>query len=426
MKLGGGTDDTSEAIELARGRFRDAGRQATKAFGNIELEIPDRLLALELRVVATLLEFLDEPKAALGLCKLALVELHDVSTVQKSFDAVLKDGFRARFRKKERIKVIATVCKVNRMIYDFANISFPMEIVMLPCIDVGTEKLDPIRDRRIAQLLKEHGIEDCCVQWSFGQKGADNHKLNCALSIATDIDGNFLIADYEAVKVFDGNGDFQVNLRQRTEAMSCECDIATLCTENKIFVLEEWKVQVFNNTANLEPTFPVQRGSLSARLTVICSKVVVLRDHKVVDVYHEQSGGYVRSFGEGIIKSASGITAFNDDCVMVMASNSGQHCVHLFSVEEGILLETIPLQAIGQEEIYFDIACDAAGKHIIVAGVEGKTVLIIDVYLNSGRFVQRIQLDQGKAIFPAGITVSMGGHIAIALTEGFSGKVVVV
>lgn len=214
-----------------------------------------------------------------------------------------------------------------------------------------------------------------------------------------------------------------MNLRQRIKAMSCECDIATSCMENKIFVLEEWEVQVFNNGANPKLTFPVMRRSLSARLTVTCSKVLVLRDYEVVDVYHEQNGGYVRSFGEGIIKSASGITASNDDNVMVMAS--GEHCVYLFSVE-GTLLRTISLQTISQGEIYFDIACDAAGEHIIVAGVEEKTVLIIDVYLNSGCFVQRIQLDQGKAIFPAGITVSMGGHIAIALTEGFSGKVVVV
>lgn len=424
MKLGGRTDETSKALEIAKERFRDAGRRATEAFGNKELEIPDRLLALEFRVVATLLEFLDNPKVALRLCKLSLEELHGVSTVQKSFDAALKNGFRAKFRKKDRIKVIANVCKMNRMIYDFANISFPSEIVMLPCIDVGTEKLDPIRDRRIAQLLEEHDIDDLCVQWSFGQKGADNHKLKCALSIATDIDGNYLIADYEAVKVFDGNGNFQVNLRQRIEAMSCACDVATSSMENKIFVLEEWKVQVFNNSANLELMFPVERGSLSARLAVTCSKVVVLRDYKVVDVYHAQNGGYVRSFGEGIIESASGVTASNDGCVMVM--DSGRHCVHLFSVE-GKLLRTRSLQAIAHGEIYFDFACDAAGEHIIVAGLEGKTVPIIDVYLlNSGRFVQRIQLDQGKAIFPAGITVSMGGQIAIALTEGFSGKVVVV
>lgn len=79
MKRGERTDETLKALKMAKERFRDAGRQATLAFGNIGLEILDRLLASELRVVATLLEFFDDPKTALGLCKLALEELHDVS-----------------------------------------------------------------------------------------------------------------------------------------------------------------------------------------------------------------------------------------------------------------------------------------------------------------------------------------------------------
>lgn len=419
MEFGGLVEGMPKALEMAKGRFREAGREATKAFVNEALSIHDRLHAMEYRVICTLLEFVDNPKAGLKMSKVCLEELHAVSTVKNSFNVALKKGLRASFRRKERGEVIASVCQINRMIYDFANLCCAGEIVMLPCVDTGKEKLDPLRDGRVAQLLKAQGSEDSSVLWSFGHEG-ENQKLTCALSIATDNDGNFLIADRKAVKVFDHHGNFQTILRHHFEANSCECYIATSYTDSEVFVLEKWLVHVFNESANLERTFSVGEESTSARITASCDKVFILRDYSVVDVYLK-SGDRVRSFGEGIIKSAPDLTASKDGYIMVV--DSGQHCVHKFTVD-GQLLKTF--QAIGQGETYYGITCDAAGEHVIVSGVEGKTFPIIDVYSTSGDFVQRIQLDEGKVSFPGGIAVTLGGHIAIALAEGCRGKVVVV
>lgn len=409
-----------KGLEMAEERYREARREATTAFANEELSIHDRLHAMECRVICTLLESVNRPEHGLKISKVCLEELHELSTVKNSFDVALKKGFRAFFKTEERGVVIASVCQINRRIYDYAHLSCAEKFVMLPCVDTGKEKLDPLRDTRVAQLLKELGLEDSSVRRSFGQEEGENHKLTCALSIATDNDGNFLIADRKAVKVFDHNGNFQAILRHHSEANSCECYIATSYTDSKVFVLEKWLVHVFNKSANLEGTFLVKNGSTSARITASCDKVFILKDYSVVDVYLK-TGDYVRSFGEGIIISAPDITASKDGRIMVM--DSGQHCVHVFTVD-GQPLKTF--QAIGQGETYYGIACDAAGKHVIVSGVVGKTVPIIDVYSTSGDFVQRILLDEGKVSFPGGIAVTLEGHIAIALAEDCRGEVVVV
>ena len=93
---------------------------------------------------------------------------------------------------------------------------------------------------------------------------------------------------------------------------------------------EKFEVQVFNETLDFQLRFPVGKGSGFNRLTVSGSKVFILKERKVVDLYHARNGSYVGSFGEAIIESVQEITASKDGRVMVL--DSDQSC-HLFNVD---------------------------------------------------------------------------------------------
>jgi len=97
-------------------------------------------------------------------------------------------------------------------------------------------------------------------------------------------------------------------------------------------------VYEFSISAGLHHKFPV-RGEVWGRLTVTSSQVLVLSESSV-SVY-DTDGLFVRSIGEGTLKSARDITGANDGRVMVVEWRDS--CVRIFS-EEGVHLNNFKLQ----------------------------------------------------------------------------------
>ena len=101
----------------------------------------------------------------------------------------------------------------------------------------------------------------------------------------------------------------------------------------------------------------------------------------MVDLYHARSGSYVGSLGEAIIESAQDITASKDGRVMVL--DSDQSC-HLFNVD-GLHLANFSVNIQGDR--YYRIACHPVGEHVVVAGEEREThLLIVAIYTVNGDF----------------------------------------
>ena len=71
-------ESSTRVLSNAKDRFKEAHREATKAFANEALELSDRLLAMQYRVMATILETLDSPTG----CKLCIKELHCLAVVK--------------------------------------------------------------------------------------------------------------------------------------------------------------------------------------------------------------------------------------------------------------------------------------------------------------------------------------------------------
>ena len=436
-------DETAtRLLSAAKERFKEARREATKAFNNEALELPDRLLAMQYRLMATILETVDNPEDCLRPCKVCIEDLHDLSGVKECFKVELKKGFWARLGKDERRKIISTVCFFNRVVYDvtlMARFGNKGELsVNWPCVNSGEEQVNPLRNQKVDEVLKKQGMEHCCVTpWLLGKEGEEEHKLKDPCGIATNTKGQLLIADNgdATVKVFNSNGmlDFRFNpqtddtdtkLKIRNVATAGEDDNIYLLVELKKPGAEKWEseVQVFNKTADLQHKFPV-RSWYWGRLTVSSGKqggkILLLTDDVVY--VHEPSGEFVSSFGGGVFKNATDITATCDGRVMIL--DSRDESFYSFDVE-GHQRGKFNIKY--ERDVYYRIECHPASDYVVLAGREQETDrLTLAIYSVNGEFVRRIQLD-AEADFVDGITVTVEGHIAVAFGESIDKKVIVV
>ena len=210
LELTGLDESATRKLSTAKERFKDARREATRAFKNEGLKTYDRILAMKYRVMATILETVDNPADAVAPCGVCVKELNSLSAVQNSFDVQLKTGIqkvRGLFGKEERREIIFNVCHVNRVIFDFALALGRLDFS--PSVNIGVNRVIPLCDARVKDFLLRHGKEYCCVPPKpFGQGGKEEHKLKHPMAIATSSSGEFIITDLHHVKVFDNSGNF--------------------------------------------------------------------------------------------------------------------------------------------------------------------------------------------------------------------------
>ena len=437
----------------AKKRFEMARNEATKASNNEALKIFDRITAIRYRVMATVLESVVEtvgtagdmsPSSlktaltnALPECEECLQKLHSIPAVQDNFKVELDKAVlnvRGRYGKDERRKIISTVCQVNRAIYNATRV-VGRDSLVWPFVDTGEDKVDPLRDGRISKVLHKVNMEHCCLLWSFGQGGDEEHKLKWSSGIATNTKGQLLIADDgdKNVKVFDSKGKFAFRFNPQTndtDTMLVISDVATAGDDDTIYLLvgltkpgaeeREGEVQVFNQTADLQHKFPVRRGRWGDRLTVSSGKQrgkILLLAGNVVDV-HELSGEFVCSLGGGVFKYARDITATCDGRVMIVDSTDDS--LHIFDVE-GHHLGKFNIKY--ERDVYYRIACHPASDHVVLAGAERETNrLMLAIYTVNGEFVRRIQLDVQVFVvldlhIVLGITMTVEGHIAVTFRD---------
>ena len=431
-------EPSTRKLTKAKKRFEEARLGATNAFSNEALELPDRLLAMQYRVMATILETIDNPEDCLPACKVCIEDLQDVSGVKECFKVELRKGLWARFGKEERRKIISTVCFFNRVVYDVTLMTrFGTKgqlSVNWPCVNTGEEPVNPLRDQRVAEVLNKQGmVHYSCLPWSFGQEGDQEHKLKYPRGIATNHRGQFLIVDNgdKTVKVFDSNGKFDFRFNPQTDDADTKLDILDVATageDDMIYLLVglkkpgavkwESEVQVFNKTGDLQHKFPVRWSGGWGRLTVSGKqrgKILLLAGNDV-DVYQEPSGELVCSFGGGVFNDATDITATCDGRVMIV--DRGDDSLYIFDVE-GHQLGKFNIKH--ERDVYYCIACHLASGHVVLAGWERETGrLTLAIYTVNGEFARRIQLDEVVwsyygGITVRGITVTVEGHIAVAL-----------
>ena len=445
------TESATRKLSNAKKRFKRARERATDAFSNEALSPNDRILAMQYRVMATVLETIDHPADAVAPCKVCIEELNGLPVVQRSLQEQLRTGIMAvksLFNKEERQKVISGVCLVNRIAHDvtqtvhvkepFTNEPFAKELLPpFPMIDTGKEKVDLLRDRRVTKILCKQGMENCSVPWILGHDGEKEHRLTYPRDIATNSSGQYIVADCDStIKVYDSSGKFVQGFRlppliddsgKELSIKSWGDRLATDMNDN-IYILvqgssgeDPYWIFKFNKTADHHHKFRVRTMgykfdwyelSVSDSGTVMVLKSKWSKTH-IVDVY-ETDGQFVCSFGEQILITFGDITTVSDGRVMVVQENRSS--VHIFS-EQGDHLNTFDLQI---SMVYSRIAFHRASQHVVVVG--GKDydtdILHIEIYTKDGEFVRSTSVNMGEFHSLLGMAVTTEGRIAVATWLG--------
>ena len=443
------TESATRQLANAKERFKLARQMATIAFSNEALSPNDRILAMQYRVMATVLETIDHPADAVAPCKVCIEELNGLPVVKQSLREQLKTGFRAvksLFNKEERRKVISGVCLINRVAFNVIRTVpvkelFPKWLM----IDTGEEEVDLLRDARVREILCKQGMENCSVPWILDHYGKRWERWLKKRDIATNSSRQYILA-YEnlTISVFDNSGNFVQSFRlpplidDSGKQLSIKTSVVRLATDmnDNIYVLVSEVSRVgsywifkFNKTADQHHKFRVERIISDFDLCELSvsdsGKVLVLKSdwrkkYWIVDVY-ETNGQLVCSFGQQILRNPYDITTVSDGRVMVVQSGYPT-VVHIFS-EQGDHLNKFCL-----ESTLFDpkIVFHRESQQVAVVNTTNfLDALFMGIYTKDGEFLRSIFIPIGKLFFSLReIAVTTEGCIAV-VTE-CSNKVIVI
>ena len=450
LELTGLDESATRKLSAAKERFKDARREATRAFKNEGLKTSDRILAMKYRVMATILETVDNPADALAPCRVCVEELNSLLAVQNNFDVQLKTGIQAvksLLGKEERREIISSVCHVNRVIYDFTRtFGGDARFWIWPTVETRGNKINPLYDARVTNVLVQQGMEHCCVTpRSFGLWDEKEYKMLIdPKGIATNSSGEFIVGDCrDRCVVFDRNGTFVKHFSLPTDDVNTKSYILGVATDmnDNIFVLteEEREYRGYNfwvykltKTADLHHKFRLRgEGCRYRGLSVRDTKeVVTLRSPSGGVEKYDSDGEFVRNFGKEILKFAKDITVANDGRVLVLDSDEDSFLsdfgkedffVHIFS-EHGNHLNKFKLK----QRNYFEYTCitfHPAGEHVVVAGDESeRNLLEFKIYSKDGEFVRSVQIQCCHSFSVRGITLCNDGRTAAVLNYFLYGR----
>ena len=449
-------DEIKVAILDAKKRFDDARRKATEAFNNEVLTPMDRILAMGVRLMATILEKVDNPVSALDACISGLNELHSMPFVTENFSIELEKGIKSRFSKDERRQIVSFACQVNRTIYDFALLVSAKEVLSFwPCVEIANERVDPLRDSRIANMLRKLEMGDFCLPWSFGQKDELEHqRLASATSIATNTLGQFLVVDLSenCAKMFDASGKFLKTFCPFTHTESTFSTIQAVATDqdDNIYLLEgkisdgKAKVclHVLNNLAQFLNDLKVGIDLEARTVKVTASRLVLVlvrtfRLSREVDgsstiendyvVLKDTKGKRIGYLSSLMFRPLKDITAA-DDLIMILDDSS---YVTVFR-EANVSEEDCPVSPFLK---VFPVRGDACAitfhprsKHVIIVSQIEEQRWQLLFYSKEGKFERSIDLDVEQDYEITGAAVTTDGRICIAASNfrENKGKVLVV
>ena len=449
-------DEVKVAILDAKKRFDDARRKATEAFNNEVLTPMDRILAMGVRLMATILEKVDNPVSALDACISGLNELHSMPFVTENFSVELEKGIKSRFSKDERRQIVSFACQVNRTIYDFALLVSAKEVLSFwPCVEIANERVDPLRDSRIANMLRKLEMGDFCLPWSFGQKDELEHqRLASATSIATNTLGQFLVVDLSenCAKMFDASGKFLKTFCPFTHTESTFSTIQAVATDqdDNIYVLEgkisdgKAKVclHVLNNLAQFLNDLKVGIDLEARTVKVTASRLVMVlvrtfRLSREVDgsstiendyvVLKDTKGKRIGYLSSLMFRPLKDITAA-DDLIMILDDSSYVTVFREANVSEEDCPVSPFLKAFPVRGDACAITFHPRSKHVIIVSQIEEQRWQLLFYSKEGKFERSIDLDVEQDYEITGAAVTTDGRICIAASNfrENKGKVLVV
>ena len=153
---------SNERFKSAKESFKLAREKATDAFGNEALSIEDRIQASQIRMMAKILESLEDPDAGVRDCLQYLKRLHDIGGIRETFSVLITGGLKAKFNQTTRLNNASAVHTMNQILFDFARkfTKLALRFSDWPTILVGKRVYHPVLgDDRVVEQLEESGVE---------------------------------------------------------------------------------------------------------------------------------------------------------------------------------------------------------------------------------------------------------------------------
>ena len=443
-------------FEKAKKPFADAAYKAAEAFSNTELRTSERIQSMSIRIMAKILENMEDASIALLSCRSFLRELNSLSDVQDIFRlAVTSTGKKSPFNLEENIRIFAGVFHLNRMVFDVFQLAFknkvPWDFPPIIAKDGGklVHRIDPLRDVRVAEALsrlhhqkKKETLLLSVTEFSVVRLfGTEKTKLISPRDITSNNQGQIIVADNgdRFIKVFDKSGECVQSFFALPSYLADEdiCGVAT-DHEDNIFVLVmidkfHFKVFLFDKDGQLLNKFPLKEGVHSSMVINQRGELLVLVEEKdtkrfAVQKYKTSNGKSDKIFGQDILEEPKDITVTHGGHCLVLNRNGR---VTVFDVEGN-----------HQKELDFDYADDALAEaiafhsesnHVVISNLQPEFRVKVSIF-NEHRDCER-SIFQGaeqlsgkeqRECVPPKIAVTKNGNIAIL--SGFVGecKVIVV
>ncbi|KAL9976497.1 hypothetical protein ACROYT_G013806 [Oculina patagonica] len=413
-------DSGRRALSKAKKRFDDSRIKAIEAFNNVALSTSDRILAMQYRVMSTILEEIDNPKDAIAACKLCLEELHSMPAVIKSFKIEDTGGFWSWFKQGERQEILESVRYVNRVVFRVTEVVdgiLSREFDSWPCVSIGGKEVNTLNQSNCFHLRK--------CSWSFGQQGEIEHKLARPWRITTNTQGHFIVVDYFDIKVFGCGGNF---LHSFTISDAKYGDViknvATDCDDNVYVLSKNSSIHVFDKQGRMRRYFQLEMWFEGNSLTVTSNQTVFVLGlegfncHVTKVHMYESDGRFVKSFGrEQNLGFSSCIAAAGDDEIMILTDRRRELVpeVEVFD-SQGNHLRKFPILGFsGGTLMTFHLPTE----HVIIATKFSFCVRIL-TYTKDNKHSRYIPLDSPRKIRSIlGITATPEGHVAVlCTTEG--------
>ncbi len=432
-------DESAKAsLSRAKRAFSEATLKATEAFSNENLGSSERVQAMSIRIMAKILMDIENPLNALPACISCINDLHSTDMIKKIFQVALsKKGKHSPFKREVDAKGFECVCQLHHLIYKVTElVGKGRGPWSLPCIVIESakEKIDPLRDVRVAETLRKLDLGHLCLTRHVDQaveKEAD--KLKSARDVATNNQGKIAVVDNgdNKIKVFDRNGVMQLSFNPLCRRLEDE-DVLGVTTDgegNFLLLVKidkyHYDVYVFDKNGKPHRKFHLREGILlcspivnnSNEMFVLKKEVQEEAVSKYAVVERYKDGQYIASFGHNVLKQPKDITVAEDGRVMVLNNNGD---VDVFDAQ-GNHLEVTSFGVVSAEAIAFH----SESKHAVISSISEGTVKI-SIFSERGECVHSIHLGEqtsgreDKRLIAPKLTVTLDGRITVL--AGFVGE----
>jgi hypothetical protein len=295
---------SKERLKSAIKSFELAREKATEAFCNEALSIEDRIQASQLRMMARILENLDDPEASAIDCLQYLKQLHDIGAIREIFSVLINGGMKSRFNKTKRLNNATSVQVMNQILFEFVR-KFTKQSLLTrmfawPTILLGEKTYHPVLgEDRLIERLKGSGMQ----VMSLGTDSTFGEKICSGYHSVVNSKGDIvaLTQDGRTFKVFKRSGESRIlcEVPREERASGHYVEAMDIDAEDNLYVIarvregddESWSFKLFifdeNGNKNLESPLPF----LQISRYIVC--MAINKDGKIAILNYEENILYI-------------------------------------------------------------------------------------------------------------------------------------